>query len=84
MAAGGNANYKPLPGQAGKNWPAGWLIPADKEYVRYEILLKLFFGGLNSPDVNINNIRQFRNRNQSNLDTLEQFESELRMKRLPI
>ena len=56
-----------------------WLaIPAAKENVRYEILLKLFFGGLNPPEVNINNIRQFQSRNQTNLNALEQFDGELR------
>jgi DNA-binding PadR family transcriptional regulator len=63
----------------GRKELAGWLaIPAVKENVRYEILLKLFFGGLNSPEVNIRNINEFRNRNQSSLDTLEQFERELK------
>lgn len=63
----------------GREKLADWLaIPAAKENVRYEILLKLFFGSLNSPDRNIHNIRQFQSRNEANLNTLEQFEIELR------
>jgi DNA-binding PadR family transcriptional regulator len=63
---------------AGRKELAKWLkVPAAKENVRYEILLKLFFGSLNPPEVNLNNISEFRFRNQSNLNTLEQFEGEL-------
>jgi DNA-binding PadR family transcriptional regulator len=65
--------------ESGRQKLAGWLaIPAAQENVRYEILLKLFFGAMNPPEVNIHNIYEFRSRNQSHLNTLEQFDQELK------
>ncbi len=56
-----------------------WLrTPAAKENVRYEILLKLFFGSQVPSVESINNIVDFRNRNQVNLKTLEGFEQSLK------
>jgi DNA-binding PadR family transcriptional regulator len=53
------------------------LIPVEKEYVKYEILLKLFFGSAMSPDNNIKLIEEFQDRNKNGLDTLKLFKKEL-------
>ena len=56
-----------------------WLaVPAAKEYVRYEILLKLFFGALAPPEQNIRTVREFRGRYERALAMLDGFEANLR------
>lgn len=55
-----------------------WLgAPVEKEYVKYEILLKLFFGSELSPRDNIRVIEEFRDRNNSSLNMLRLFKTEL-------
>lgn len=56
-----------------------WLTePASKEYVRYEILLKLFFGGLVEPEANIAAVEAFRARYQGAAGLLEAYAENLR------
>ncbi|MCL4516895.1 MAG: PadR family transcriptional regulator [Firmicutes bacterium] len=57
-----------------------WLEePASKEYVRYEILLKLFFGGLVGREANIAAIEAFRARYSGAADLLAAYGEELRL-----
>lgn len=56
-----------------------WLAePAAREYVRYEILLKLFFGGLTDPGHNIRAIEAFKERYVPLEAMLESYQNELR------
>ncbi|MGE5552515.1 MAG: PadR family transcriptional regulator [Betaproteobacteria bacterium] len=56
-----------------------WLEqPSAREYVRYEILLKLFFGSLVEPERNLATIREFRQRYAGSLKTLEEYARQLR------
>lgn len=56
-----------------------WLEePAAREHVRYEILLKLFFGGLVPAERNIETIQDFQERYQGELATLELYSRDLR------
>jgi len=48
----------------------------SRERLKYEIFLKLFFGGQISIAENINNIREFRAKNLEELKALKDFESE--------
>lgn len=60
-----------------------WLaVPTTKEYVRYEILLKVFFGNLADVKCSIAAIEEFRGRNLGLVRVLEQYEQEL-MRLLP-
>ncbi|NJD01393.1 MAG: PadR family transcriptional regulator [Ruminiclostridium sp.] len=55
-----------------------WLSnPAGKEYVKYEILLKLFFGSLLPVEENIKKIKEFHIRSERNLKTMELFKGSL-------
>lgn len=55
-----------------------WLmVPAEKEYVKYEILLKTFFGNVVSTSENIKRIEDFKSRNQGNLAMLKGFKENL-------
>lgn len=55
-----------------------WLsIPEEKEYVKYEILLKLFFGNLLPVNENIKRITEFRNKNIESLKTIKTFKKSL-------
>lgn len=57
-----------------------WLVePTAKEHVRYEILLKLFFGSLVDTERNIETIKEFRARYTGLLETLEGYERNLRL-----
>jgi DNA-binding PadR family transcriptional regulator len=57
----------------------GWLNePASKEYMRFEILLKLFFGSAIGPLENINRIEDFRARYQKIQNTMLLFEKDLK------
>jgi DNA-binding PadR family transcriptional regulator len=60
-----------------------WLAdPTTKEYVRYEVLLKVFFGDLVDAKCSIAAIEEFRRRNLGLVRVLEQYEQEL-MRLLP-
>lgn len=64
--------------QKGREELKNWLtIPAEKEYVKYEILLKLFFGSVLSVGDNIRNIEEFRDRNKPGLNILKLYKDEL-------
>jgi DNA-binding PadR family transcriptional regulator len=55
-----------------------WLeAPVAREDVKYEILLKLFFGKLSPPDKNIAIIEEFQCRNAKALTELQGFQREL-------
>ncbi|MCX7747040.1 MAG: PadR family transcriptional regulator [Clostridia bacterium] len=59
-----------------------WLgQPAEKEIVRYEILLKLYFGNLEDPKKLLEHISTFRSNSLSALKRLGGFENELTAKR---
>jgi DNA-binding PadR family transcriptional regulator len=63
---------------AGRQKLKDWLAkPNEKEYVRYEILLKLFFGGLCSPSENIGRIKAFREQHDADLQLMGLFKSNL-------
>ncbi len=56
-----------------------WLRkPAGREYARYEILLKLFFGSGLGPEGNLATIQAFRDRSQKVYATMLAFEKDLR------
>lgn len=56
-----------------------WLAePAVREYVRYEVLLKLFFGSLVPVERSIETIEAFRARYEGEPDRLERFAAELK------
>jgi DNA-binding PadR family transcriptional regulator len=52
-------------------------VPAEKEYVKYEILLKLFFGGVLKPEENIKHITAFKNRTAEALNILSMHKEQL-------
>ena len=55
-----------------------WLAtPSEKEYVKYEILLKLFFGSMLDVKENINLIDEFKNRNMAELNLLDMYKGRL-------
>ncbi len=63
---------------AGRQKLAAWLaLPGEKESVRYEILLKLFFGSLAGTQQNIARIAAFRDRQTQGLALMEAFKSNL-------
>lgn len=56
-----------------------WLqLPVTEENIKYEILLKLFFGSEISASENIHLIQEFKARQLQNLETLNQFAANLR------
>jgi len=56
-----------------------WLqIGETKEYTRYEILLKLFFGSELDTEENIRRISLFKERHQQNVSTIEMFKQNLK------
>lgn len=62
----------------GRGQLADWLRqPVSKEHVRYEILLKTFFGGLLSPADTREKIADFGRRSTESFHLLEQFEQNL-------
>jgi DNA-binding PadR family transcriptional regulator len=64
--------------EKGKEKLAAWLIlPHDNEHVRYEILLKLFFGNLSSPEQNIAKIKDFGGRHKKDLEMMTLFKENL-------
>ncbi|SHO51368.1 PadR family transcriptional regulator [Anaerocolumna xylanovorans] len=64
--------------ETGKQKLINWLAqPNESEYVRYEILLKLFFGGLGNPKDNIKRIEEFQNRHTGDLQLIQTFKTNL-------
>lgn len=64
--------------EKGKTILQEWLIlPEAKEYTRYEILLKLYFGNMVSLDENIQRIEMFKERHQKNLEMMGFFKTNL-------
>src|SRR3972149_2454601 len=56
-----------------------WLSKtARKKMLRYETLLRLYFGSQTTPDTNIRQIAEFRARNAQNLETMKLFEENLK------
>lgn len=63
---------------AGREKLMEWLnTPSEKEYVRYEILLKLFFGGISGPEVNTERIENFQNQYAQMLGQLQFYKTNL-------
>jgi DNA-binding PadR family transcriptional regulator len=55
-----------------------WLLkPTEKEIVRFEILLKLYFGNLSTPDVSIKQLKLFRRRTVINYKILKEMKNQL-------
>lgn len=55
-----------------------WLRqPGDREYTKYEILVKLFFGSSMSPNENIARIEDFRARQSAELNLMGRFKESL-------
>lgn len=64
--------------QKGRDKLKAWLIlPPDVPFIKYEILLKLYFGSLIDVQENIANIVDFKQTFEDQLPTLDLFESEL-------
>lgn len=64
---------------SGRDCVEKWLLlPEEREYVRYEILLKLFFGGKLNPAANLQRIKSFRMRHEQHLKMLNLFEENLK------
>jgi len=64
--------------EAGRQALAAWLEqPGEREYTRYELLLKLFFSGRAPVEQNLARIREFRDRHARDLGTIGLFEEEL-------
>ena len=65
--------------EAGRNALQEWLVlPEAKEYVKYEILLKLFFGSTVSVQENRNRIETFMDRHIQNLDRMKLYTDNLK------
>lgn len=55
-----------------------WLLtPVEKEQIKYEILLKLFFGSVVSAEENIRIINEFKQRNTETLKLFELYRDQL-------
>ena len=64
--------------ETGRHYLHEWLsVSEEKEYVRYEILLKLFFGAGVPAQSNLARIEDFRERQETNLMQVRQFRKEL-------
>lgn len=62
----------------GKELLTQWLkTPEQKEYTKYEILVKLFFGSLVSAENSINRIKAFKERHSENIKMVELFKQNL-------
>lgn len=67
--------------ESGREKLKKWLsIPSEKENIRYEMLLKLFFGSQVSVDKSIKNIENFKARYLKELDELGKIEKFLKSK----
>ncbi len=63
---------------AGRRALADWLVlPEEKEYTKYGILLKLFFSGDLPVEKTVERIRAFRDRHQENAARIRQYKSSL-------
>ncbi len=64
--------------EQGRESLSNWLmLPEEKEYTRYELLLKLFFSGRLPVEYSQTRIEAFRARHAQNLFLMEQFANEL-------
>lgn len=64
--------------QDGKECLRSWLLaPEEKEYTKYEILLKLFFGASIPAQVSAARIQEFEERQRQNLNIIRLFKQEL-------
>ena len=54
------------------------LLPEEREYTRYEILLKLFFGGKLAPEVSMKRIEAFQKQHEQDLKMLDMFGENLK------
>lgn len=64
--------------ESGRKKLQQWLFtPEEKEYVKYEILLKLFFGSLIPTQENIKRILEFRGKYSEKLHTIDMFKKRL-------
>jgi len=65
--------------ESGRKELLTWLsTPVEKEYVKFEILLKLFFGSQIKADKNIENVKDFKDRYIGQLGILKHFDENLR------
>ncbi len=63
---------------AGKQKLIAWLaLPEEKEHVKYEILLKLFFGNLSNAADNIKRIDAFKKQHTADLEQIRLFKENL-------
>ncbi len=63
---------------AGRDLLTQWLkVPEQKEYTKYEILVKLFFGSLVPTRDNINRIEAFKARHSENMKMIQLFKQNL-------
>lgn len=63
----------------GENELKKWLgRPVEKEVLRYEILLKLYFGSRISVSENLRNIKEFKDRGKRTLEILNGYEQDLK------
>lgn len=64
--------------EAGRKRLVEWLSNhEEKEYLKYEILLKIFFGNTLSKDENMQRILEFRSRNFKKLEQIDLFKQSL-------
>ncbi|SHI18054.1 DNA-binding transcriptional regulator, PadR family [Sporobacter termitidis DSM 10068] len=57
----------------------GWLaLPVEKESMRFEILLKMYFSHLTDPDVMLEHVKKFQAAHEQDLKVLDAFDAELR------
>lgn len=60
--------------EALKNWLA---LPNEKEYVKYELLVKLFYGSLLPVEENLKKIEEFKDSKMKDLHIMEAFKESL-------
>ncbi len=78
VSSGGPQKHVYTITEAGRQSLHEWLLlPAEKEYTRYEILLKLFFGARLPIESTLQRIDAFRSRYQQKLGIMSLFKSEL-------
>ena len=72
----GHKTYETL--DAGVEALRDWLkLPVEKETVRLEILLKMYFSNLTEPDVMVEHIKAFQAAHERDLQMLNRFQKEL-------
>jgi len=63
---------------AGRKELQRWVMePAEKEVLRYEILLKMFFGAIAPEGSHLANLKDFKLRNEKNLRDMQMIEREM-------